>query len=50
MNTTCEQISFVGMEQKRDERRNTLCLRERFLVEHGFESFDDAEVLYIILS
>lgn len=50
MNTTCEQISFISDEQKQDARRNTLRLRERLLTEHGFEAFDDAEILATILT
>ncbi len=50
MNTACEQISFISDEQKQDERRNTLRLRERLMTEHGFESFDDTEVLSTVLS
>ncbi len=50
MNTACEQISFISDEQKQDERRNTLRLRERLMTEHGFESFDDTEVLSAVLS
>lgn len=50
MNTTCEQISFITDEQKQDARRNTLRLRERLLTEHGFEAFDDAEILTTVLS
>ena len=40
MNTTYEQICFINPQQKRDERRNTLRLRERLLTEHGFETFE----------
>lgn len=50
MNTTCEQISFITDEQKQDARRNTLRLRERLMTEHGFEAFDDTEVLSTVLS
>ncbi len=50
MNTACEQISFISEEQKQDARRNTLRLRERLMTEHGFESFDDTEVLSTVLS
>ena len=50
MNTTFEQISFITEEQKQDSRRNTLRLRERLMNEHGFETFDDAEILATVLS
>ena len=48
--TTCEQISFISDEQKQDARKNTLRLRERLLTEHGFDSFDDSEILTTVLS
>lgn len=50
MNPTCEQMAFITPEQKQDERRNTLRLRERLLIEHGFESFDDTDILATVLS
>ena len=50
MTTSCEQISFISEEQKQDTRRNTLRLRERLLTEHGFETFDDTEILTTVLS
>ena len=50
MNTVCEQITFISEEQKQDARRNALRLRERLMTEHGFESFDDTEVLSTVLS
>ena len=50
MTTTFEQISFISEKQKQGERRNTLRLRERLLSEHGFETFDDSEILSTILS
>ena len=50
MNTACEQISFISEEIKQNERKNTLRLRERLMTEHGFESFDDTEVLSTVLS
>lgn len=50
MNTTCEQISFISEEQKQDSRRNTLRLRERLMTEHGFDAFDDTDVLTTVLS
>lgn len=50
MNATCEQISFISEEQKQDTRRNALRLRERLLSEHGFDTFDDAEILATVLS
>ena len=46
----CEQISFISEIQKPDSRRSTLRLRERLMTEHGFESFDDAEILTTVLS
>ena len=51
MNCTieAEQISFIGEEQKQDKRCQALRLRERLLTEHGFESFDDIEILSTIL-
>lgn len=50
MSTTCEQISFITEEQKQDTRRNTLRLRERLMTEHGFETFDDTDILTTVLS
>ena len=50
MNTTFEQISFISEQQKQDEKRMVLRLRERLLNEHSFEAFDDTEVLSTILS
>ena len=50
MNTACEQISFISEEQKQDARKNNLRLRERLMTEHGFESFNDREVLSTVLS
>ena len=50
MDTTFEQISFITEEQKQDSRRNSLRLRERLMNEHGFETFDDAEILATVLS
>ena len=50
MNSIYEQISFITDDRKQDIRRNTLRLRERLMTEHGFESFDDKEVLSIVLS
>lgn len=50
MNTTCEQISFISEEQKQDSRRNTLRLRERLMTEHGFDTFDDTDILATVLS
>lgn len=50
MSTTCEQISFITEEQKQDTRRNTLRLRERLMTEHGFDSFDDTDILTTVLS
>ncbi len=50
MNTTCEQISFISEEQRQDTRRNTLRLRERLLTEHGFDNFDDVDILSTVLS
>ena len=47
---TFEQISFISDEQKQGERRNTLRLRERLITEHGFDSFDDTEILETVLS
>lgn len=50
MNPTCEQISFITEEQKQDTHRNTLRLRERLMTEHGFDAFDDTEILTTVLS
>ena len=50
MNTTYEQISFIAEEQKQDERKNTLRLRERLMTEHGFDAFDDTDILTTVLS
>ena len=50
MNKTVEQLSFISEEQKQDNRRHTLRLRERLLNEHGFDSFDDIDILSTVLS
>ena len=65
MNTTFEQISFISDSPARnrrlplrtlkeemafEDRQHTLRLRERLLTEHGFESFDDTEILSTVLS
>jgi len=50
MNTTFEQISFISDEQKQDDRKNTLRLRERLMTEHGFDAFDDTDILTTVLS
>ena len=50
MNTTFEQISFITEEQKNSEKRTALRLRERLMSEHGFEAFDDTEILSTVLS
>ena len=50
MNKTVEQLSFISEEQKQDSRRHTLRLRERLLNEHGFDSFDDVDILATVLS
>ena len=50
MNTAFEQISFIHPEPKTDDRRNALRLRERLLSEHGFDNFDDTDILSTVLS
>ena len=50
MNTNYEQISFITEEQKLDERKNTLRLRERLMTEHGFDTFNDTDILTTVLS
>ena len=50
MNTTFEQISFISEQQKQDEKRTALRLRERLLSEHGFDNFDDVDILSTVLS
>ena len=50
MSTGCEQISFISEEQKHDSQRNTLRLRERLMTEHGFDAFDDLDILATVLS
>jgi len=50
MNTNYEQISFISEEQKQDERKNTLRLRERLMTEHGFDTFNDTDILTTVLS
>ena len=50
MNTTFEQITFIDEQQKQDEKRTALRLRERLLNEHSLENFDDIEVLSTVLS
>ena len=47
---TFEQISFITEEQRQDERRITLRLRERLLNERSLEHFDDSEILSTVLS
>jgi DNA repair protein RadC len=48
--TTFEQISFITEEPKQASRQNALRLRERLMSEHGFEAFDDTEILATVLS
>ena len=65
MNTNFEQISFISENQPRKarlplrtyeedqrnwERQTALRLRERLLSGHGFENFDESEILSTILS
>lgn len=50
MNTTYEQITFISEQQKQDEKRIALRLRERLLSERSLETFDDIEILSTILS
>lgn len=50
MDTTFEQISFISEQQKKDEKRTALRLRERLLSERSLETFDDIEILSTILS
>ena len=50
MNTTYEQITFISAQQKLDEKRTALRLRERLLNERSLETFDDIEILSTILS
>ena len=50
MNTAFEQISFISEEQKIDEKRSALRLRERLLNERSIEHFDDIEILSTVLS
>ncbi len=50
MDTTFEQISFITEQQKQDERRIALRLRERLLSERSLETFDDIEILSTIIS
>ena len=50
MTTTFEQIAFISEQQKQDEKRTALRLRERLLSERGFDSFDDTEILSTVLS
>ncbi len=50
MTSLCRQISFISDEQKQDSRRNTLRLRERLMTEHGFDAFDDVDILTTVLS
>ena len=47
---TYEQITFITEQQKQDEKRIALRLRERLLSEHSLETFDDTEILSTILS
>ena len=50
MNTTCEQLSFITPAQKQEERETNLRLRERLMTEHGFDAFNDREILTAVLS
>ena len=50
MNTQFEQISFISEEQKRDNARQALRLRERLLAGDKLETFDDIEILSTVLS
>lgn len=50
METTFEQISFITEQQKQDEKRIALRLRERLLSERSLETFDDIEILSTIIS
>ena len=50
MDTAFEQLTFVTEQPKRDELTNALRLRERFMSEHSFDTFDDTEILATILS
>ena len=50
MTTAFEQISFISEEQKIDEKRSALRLRERLLNERSLEHFDDTEILSTVLS
>ena len=50
MTTTFEQISFITEEQRQDRKRQALRLRERLMSEHGFETFNDTEILSTVLS
>ena len=50
MTTAFEQISFITEAQKQDQKRQTLRLRERLLSEHGFDNFDDVDILSTVLS
>ncbi len=47
---TFEQITFITEQQKQDEKRNALRLRERLLNERSLEAFDDTEILSTVLS
>lgn len=47
---TFEQITFITEQQKQDEKRIALRLRERLLSERSLETFDDIEILSTILS
>ncbi len=50
METTFEQITFITEQQKQNEKRTTLRLRERLLSERSLEAFDDVEILSTVLS
>ena len=50
MDTTFEQITFITEQQKQDEKRTALRLRERLLSERSLETFDDIEILSTVLS
>ena len=50
MNPIYEQISFIPNEQNQSTQNNAFRLRERLMTEHGFDTFDDADILTTVLS
>ena len=46
----CEQLTFITPAERQNDRETSLRLRERLLTDHGFETFNDHELLTAVLS